>query len=176
MNFPEFFTQASICTGKDDDAIDCVCPTTPEELKNIPKSKCECIFNDLRGSCKYCIGEPTDDDECICPTLPALLETIPKRKCDCVKADLRTDCQPIRCVDSTIPEQGCICTSTFHQQGCICPSLGLELEGIPLTVCECIEKGDLRSECTSGSGFVSVRITLSLIVVSVIIPTFVLIF
>ncbi|KAA6401597.1 MAG: hypothetical protein EZS28_002881 [Streblomastix strix] len=125
----------------------CICPTTPEELLNIPKIKYPCIANDQRGSCKTCTGATSDASDCICPTTPSGLQNVPIDRCYCISGDLRSDCQPEKCTSSIKPPQGCICSRYNTPSGCTCPILGTDMDqGISTSICPCI-KNDVRYEC-----------------------------
>ncbi|KAA6387383.1 MAG: hypothetical protein EZS28_017090 [Streblomastix strix] len=111
----------------------CICPKTPEELLNIPKTECSCITNDQRGSCKTCTGATGDASDCICPTTPSGLLNIPKSKCPCIANDQRGSCKT--------------CTGAAGEASdCICPTTPDGLQNVPKSKCPCIS-GDLRSDC-----------------------------
>ncbi|KAA6399982.1 MAG: hypothetical protein EZS28_004491 [Streblomastix strix] len=80
------------CTNLSLSDDDCICPITQSVLNDINKTKCDCIQNDSRPSCKICPGNQDDVPDCICPSARVGLINIPISKCGCIADDLRTEC------------------------------------------------------------------------------------
>ncbi|KAA6353946.1 MAG: hypothetical protein EZS28_050527, partial [Streblomastix strix] len=137
----------------------CICPNSAQGLRYIPKSRCGCIANDLRGECapvactsdsipaQGCICSQTfHPNGCWCSEYAEDLVGIDRGQCKCILGDQRELCPFTSCTSGTLPTQGCICASQYHPDDCTCPEETEQLVGVPIGQCTCRDN-DPRSEC-----------------------------